>query len=308
MKQFPKASKICIVVSIAIMVLALALTLFGQGIRLGLDFTGGMTLAYDMKAPFEQKDVEEALKNQGIENFQLSKTGSDQTNLEIRIPQMNEEGVQVLQEALEKELSAKYPQMDVENAKVSYVGPVAGRNLVKNAIISVLAATVLMLVYIGFRFDLYSGMAAVVGLAHDVLIMLSFMVILRNLVQLNSSFIAAALTIVGYSINNTIVIFDRIRENNRSGEYAKMEKRDLVSTSVKQSLGRTINTTLTTLIMIVGLYILGVDSIKEFALPIIVGIVSGIYSANMINGYVWATFESKGKSKKAAGVKKAKKA
>jgi preprotein translocase subunit SecF len=114
------------------------------------------------------------------------------------------------------------------------------------------------------------------------------MVFARSFVQMNSTFVAAMLTIVGYSINNTIIIFDRIRENDRKTIYATMPREDVVTMSVKESLGRTINTTLTTLCTILTLYLLGVDSIKEFALPIIVGILAGAYSANLINGYIWA--------------------
>ena len=125
------------------------------------------------------------------------------------------------------------------------------------------------------------------------------LVLLRPVVQMNSSFIAAMLTIVGYSINNTIVIFDRIRENAKRLS-PDMPRVDVVNRSVQECLGRTINTTLTTLITIVLLYILGVDSIREFALPIIVGLLSGVYSANMINGYVWAFLEEKRKARKAA--------
>ena len=159
-----------------------------------------------------------------------------------------------------------------------------------------LLAGVLMLIYIAIRFDLNSGLAAVFGLLHDVLMMLAFMVLLRSVVQMNSSYIAAMLTIVGYSINNTIVIFDRIRENVRKLPAAPKE--EVVNKSIRECLGRTINTTLTTLMTIVTLYILGVDSIREFALPIIIGIVSGVYSANMINGYVWAFLEEKKRQRK----------
>ena len=180
---------------------------------------------------------------------------------------------------------------------MNYVGPVAGATLVKNAIISVLLAAALMLIYIAIRFDLNSGIAAVFGLLHDVLIMLSFMVIFRSVIQMNSSFIAAALTIVGYSINNTIVIFDRIRENAK--KMPTVAREEVTNISIKESLGRTICTTVTTLITIVALCILGVASIREFALPIIVGILSGVYSANMINGYVWAFLEEKRRNRKA---------
>ena len=193
--------------------------------------------------------------------------------------------MQNVQAALEEKLAAKYAGAQ-RVGDVNYVGPVAGATLLRNAIMSVVIAGVCMLIYIAIRFDLSSGLAAVFGLVHDVIIMLAFMVILRAFVQMNSSFIAAMLTIVGYAINNTIVIFDRIRENAR--KVPGMARDEVVNKSVKESLGRTINTTLTTLITIVALYILGVASIKEFALPIIVGIVSGVYSANMINGYVWA--------------------
>jgi len=134
-----------------------------------------------------------------------------------------------------------------------------------------------------------------------VLIMLSFMVIFRSIIQMNSSFIAAALTIVGYSINNTIVIFDRIRENAK--KMPTVAREEVANISVKESLGRTICTTITTLITIVALCILGVASIREFALPIIVGILSGVYSANMINPYVWATLEEKRRARKAAAKK-----
>jgi preprotein translocase subunit SecF len=141
-------------------------------------------------------------------------------------------------------------------------------------------------------------MSAILGRIHDVLIMLSFMVILRNSIQMNSSFIAAMLTIIGYSINNTIVIFDRIRENNTKPEYHHIARDEIVNISITESLGRTINTTLTTLLTILTLYILGVPSIREFSLPIIVGILSGLYSANMINGYVWALLEKHGTARR----------
>ncbi len=285
------SARTCILISLAIMVLAVVLSLAGQGINFGLDFVGGLSMQYQMNQAFEQADVETALRNQGIEEYQISKAGSAQTELQIRIKEISDEGVQALRTGLEAELKDKYPQMDAENAQVGYVGPVAGRTLVQNAIFSVLIAAVLMLGYIAIRFDFNSGVAAIIGLLHDVGIMLSFMVLFRSFIQMNSSFIAAMLTIVGYSINNTIVIFDRIRENAKNPEYKSMGRSNLATLSVKQSLGRTINTSLTTLITIVALYILGVSAIKEFALPIIIGLLSGLYSSNLINGQLWAMME-----------------
>jgi len=287
-----KSALIFVCISLVIMLTALVLSLCGAGINFGLDFTGGLILKYDMGQPFNTAHVEQALRSLDLTEFTVSVVGEAGTTMQARIPSLDsEDEIQQLQATLEEKLAALYPQMDTETATASYVGPVAGRTLVRNAIFSVLLASVLMLIYIAIRFDFASGVAAVAGLVHDVLIMLSFMVILRNIIQMNSSFIAAMLTIVGYSINNTIVIFDRIRENRKKPASAGMTRAQIADVSVRESLGRTINTTLTTLVTIVCLYVLGVSAIREFSLPIIVGILAGVYSANLINGYVWAAFE-----------------
>ena len=290
-------SRICLTVSVCIFVLALILTLFGHGINQGIDFAGGLSMQYDMGKEVTQSDVEAVLKEMGVE-ANISVQGAAHNEVNIRIKDINTEDVQVIQQNFETKIAEVYPDVK-QSGEVNYVGPVAGRTLLSNAFWSVLIASALMLVYIAIRFDLSSGLAAVLGLIHDVLMMLSFMVLLRSILQMNSTFIAAMLTIVGYSINNTIVIFDRIRENTRKSPAA--DRVTIVNRSVKECLGRTLNTTITTLITIVALYVLGVASIKEFALPIIIGILSGVYSANMINGYVWAFLEGKlRKSKKKA--------
>jgi len=304
--KMQKSAVVCLCISLAIMLVALVMSLCGMGINFGLDFAGGLNLTYNMNQTFSQDDVKAILTEQGLKEFSVSTVGADGTTLQIRLPQLGDDEIQTVKTSLGDALRAKYPGVDTTNTNDSYVGPVAGATLIKNAIFSVLLASALMLVYIAFRFDLYSGIAAVIGLLHDVLIMLSAMVLLRNVVQMNSSFIAAMLTIVGYSINNTIVIFDRIRENNKKAEYSSLSRNEVVRLSIKESLGRTINTTLTTLVTIVALYVLGVDAIREFCLPIIVGILAGAFSANLINGYVWAALEEKRLS---AGAKaKAKKA
>ena len=289
-------SKICLIISAVIILVALGLHLAGQGINLGIDFAGGLSMQYDMKAPVTSADVSAVLDNMGITTSTVTVQGRDNNEVNIRIKDINKDDIQKVQADFEAGIKETYPEA-TSIGDVNYVGPVAGDTLVRNAIISVLLAAGLMLVYIAIRFDLNSGLAAVFGLLHDVLIMLSFMVIFRSVIQMNSSFIAAALTIVGYSINNTIVIFDRIRENAKKMPTAPRE--EVTNISIRESLGRTICTTVTTLITIVALCILGVASIREFALPIIVGILSGVYSANMINGYVWAFLEEKRRSRKA---------
>lgn len=291
-------SKQCLMISAGIMVLALLLSLFGMGINVGIDFSGGMSMQYTMGEAVTQSDIEGVLNGIGLKDYAVSVQGTGKDSINIRIKAIDEDGVQGVQASITEALQAKYPNAAIYG-DVNYVGPVAGATLLRNAFLSVLIAALCMLIYIAIRFDFNSGAAAVLGLVHDVLIMLSFMVILRSFVQMNSSFIAAMLTIVGYSINNTIIIFDRIRENARKMP-SSTPRVDVVNRSIKECLGRTINTTLTTLVTIVCLYIFGVSSIREFALPIIVGIISGVYSANMINGYVWAFLEEKKRAKKSA--------
>ncbi len=291
-------SKQCLMISAAIMVLALLLTLFGFGINVGIDFSGGMSMQYTMGETVAQSDVEAVLNSIDIKDYAVTVQGSNKDSINIRIQSVDEDGVQGLQATITEALQAKYPNAEVYG-DVNYVGPVAGATLLRNAFLSVVIAALCMLIYIAIRFDFSSGAAAVFGLLHDVLIMVAFMVLLRSFVQMNSSFIAAMLTIVGYSINNTIIIFDRIRENARRMPIS-VPRVDVVTRSISECLGRTVNTTLTTLATIVCLYIFGVTSIREFALPIIVGIVSGVYSANMINGYVWAFLEEKKRARKAA--------
>ena len=294
--EIKNRSRICLIISGAIILVAVLLTIFGHGINLGIDFAGGLSMQYDMKAPVTSANVSAVLDGMGITSSTVTVQGRNDNEVNIRIKDVSKDDIQKVQADFEEKIKKDYPEA-VSVGDVNYVGPVAGATLVKNAVISVLLAAALMLIYIAIRFDLNSGLAAVFGLLHDVLIMLSFMVIFRSVIQMNSSFIAAALTIVGYSINNTIVIFDRIRENAKKMPTGARE--EVTNISIKESLGRTICTTVTTLITIVALCILGVASIREFALPIIVGILSGVYSANMINGYVWAFLEEKRRSRKA---------
>ena len=289
-------SRICLLISAAIIIAALLLTIFGHGINLGIDFEGGLSMQYDVKTAVNKAVIETALDKMDVGSYVVTVQGAKDNEINVRIKDVAKDDIQNVQATFENEIKTEYPEA-VSIGDVSYVGPVAGATLVRNAVVSVLLASLLMLIYIAIRFDLNSGLSAVFGLIHDVLIMLSFMVIFRSFIQMNSSFIAAALTIVGYSINNTIVIFDRIRENAK--KMPNVAREEVTNISIKESLGRTICTTVTTLITIVALCILGVASIREFALPIIVGILSGVYSANMINGYVWAFLEEKRRSRKA---------
>jgi preprotein translocase subunit SecF len=149
------------------------------------------------------------------------------------------------------------------------------------------------LIYTTIRFEFNIGIAAIAALVHDLLIMVSFYAVFQ--VQVNNSFIAAILTILGYSINDTIVIFDRIRENKGLGKYH--DTTTLVNTSVTQSISRSINTAITTLTTITCLYIIGVPAVQEFALPLMIGVVSGAYSTIFIASPVWMLLEKRKKAR-----------
>ena len=192
---------------------------------------------------------------------------------------------------LEREMTAKYPNFRF--VSIDHVSAIAGRDLLSNAIKALLIAFVCMLIYIAIRFSPLSGAAALFALVHDILIMCSFMIFFRRFFQVNSSFIAAILTIVGYSINNTIIIFDRIREQRAKPGYTQVDMMEVVEVSVGSTLSRTINTTLTTLFTLVCLYIFGVSSIKEFAFPLLVGMLAGTYSSVLLSGQVWAMWDKK---------------
>ena len=180
-----------------------------------------------------------------------------------------------------------------EAISVDTIGKAMSTQILTNSLLAVLIAMILMLLYITFRFEFSSAVAAIAGLFINIFIMLAFYIIFRR--PVNNSFIAALLTIIGYSINNTIIIFDRIRENNRKLRSASYE--EIANTSIGQTMARTINSTITTLFTIGMVYILGVSSIREFALPIIVGLVSGVISSIFICAPIWVWWKNAQKAK-----------
>lgn len=162
--------------------------------------------------------------------------------------------------------------------------------LLTDAILAVVAAIVMMLIYIMFRFELSSAVAAIIGSFHDIIIMFAFMVIFH--MEINATLIAALITILGYSINNTIIIFDRVRENQKSLKNKNMDPSWIANISVRDTLMRSINTTLTTVIMVAMIAIIGVPSIRIFTLPIILGLIAGIYSSLFISPAIWASWKT----------------
>ena len=246
----------------------------------------------------EEAETEEApAGEESAETGEAVEEAAPETGSNLRILINMDDVTSQVRAQLEREMTAKYPNFRF--VSIDHVSAIAGHDLLSNAIKALLIAFVCMLIYIAIRFSPLSGAAALFALLHDILIMCAFMVFFRGLFQVNSPFIAAILTIVGYSINNTIIIFDRIRETRAKPGYTQSDMMDVVEVSVSSTLSRTINTTLTTLFTLVCLYIFGVSSIKEFAFPLLVGMLAGTYSSVLLSGQVWAMWDKKLAARKA---------
>ncbi|WP_032121882.1 protein translocase subunit SecF [Clostridium amazonitimonense] len=285
MLKIVEKTKLWFSISLILIVIGLA-SLAINGLNFGIDFKGGTMVVIDFGKDFSKLEVEEIIKKYAndavttkIENSQLEIKSN---NLEIsKVSEMF------------KEIKEKYSLEDTALASQEEIGASIGKELAKKSIIALLIATAGMLVYVGIRFEFYFGLAAILALLHDVLITLGVYSLFK--IPVNSPFIAAILTIVGYSINDTIVIFDRIRENLKSMRRKDIE--EVADISINQTLTRSINTVLTTLITIVSVYIF-VPTVREFAFPIIVGILCGSYSSIFVASPLWVVLKKKLKKAK----------
>jgi len=277
--NFVKIFRYTAIISI-IIIIAGIIAIGVNGINYGIDFAGGAIIYVNIGQEYNIDDVREIISKSGA---QAEASYAGEKNQDVVIRMKLEENHKELEETIISDLQEKY-DITTEQVNIDMVGPAVGKELTLNAIKAIAISWGLILIYIWIRFELKSGVVAIIALIHDILIMFSFVILFG--MQVNSSFVAAILTIIGYSINDTIVIFDRIRENMK--RYGRqLSRRDIVNKSINATLSRTLNTSLTTLFTITAVYILGVDSIKEFSLPIIIGILAGTYSSLFIAGPLW---------------------
>lgn len=283
------------ILPIAIIIIGIVCLFINGGFATDIDFSGGTMMQIDMGKDFKLDDVSAVVKES---------TGKDVAVIQYAEDANSKHQVLFKMETLSKDertklfddIKDKFSLKDDALKASDNITPLVSSEIIYNALLAVVIAVVLILIYITIRFTFASGVAAVCALIHDVLIMLSFYAIFR--VPTNASFIAALLTIIGYSINDTIVIFDRIRENKK---YAKKSDGfvDICEKSIWQTMRRTINTSGTTLVSLVVLTILGSSSIREFSIPLIVGVVTGTFSSAFIASPIWALMEGGYKKKKA---------
>ena len=299
--NFLSKKNICFIVSLVLIIAGpVTMGVFssseGKALNYSLEFMGGTSTNVTFNEDMSIADIDSKVKPvvQGVTgdaDIQTQKvSGTNQVIIKTRELTLDER--QSLNEALKESFDVDESLITAES-----ISSTVSNEMRSDAVVAVIVATICMLLYIWFRFkDVRFATSAVAALVHDVLVVLAFYAVSR--ISIGNTFIACMLTIVGYSINATIVIFDRIRENLKAMSK-KTELSEVVNASITQTLTRSIYTSFTTFVMIAVLYVLGVPSIREFALPLIVGVVCGGYSSVCITGALWYVMKTKLGKKKA---------
>lgn len=271
--------------------------MFVRGFNFGIDFTGGTIIDLRFNQPVAIEDVRDVMRGYKLDNstIQLSGDSSNATvakDVMIRTIDLEEQERKAVMATLKDKLG-EYTVLREEK-----VGATMGTELLLNALWATLLSWVLIVLYISYRFEYRFGIAAVLALIHDVLIVLSVFSLLQK--QLDSSFVAALLTIVGYSINDTVVIFDRIRENLKLHFRRGGNVEELANRSIYQTLVRSLYTVLTSLFTTFSLYYFGGDTTKDFAFALLIGFICGCYSSIFIASPLWVTLRNRDENKKLA--------
>lgn len=272
------------------------------GFNLGLDFTGGNVMEIKGGSQIEQnrsqveQTIEKVLAENGVTtgmarsqivgqgeeaslSFQYQNIGGITTE---EMSAINEAIKTALETELGTVLTNEFTVVSAETKSAS-----ASTDLLMNSFIALAIAIIVILIYVAIRFDLIGGISAIITLFHDVILMCALVLICR--IEINAAFIAAVITILGYSVNNTIVVFDRVRENLKKETLAGKSNKEIADISVRQTLTRTFNTSFTTILAVLLLAIIGVSAIREFIIPILFGLIVGTYAAIFISAPLWAS-------------------
>ncbi len=261
------------------------------GVNLGVDFKGGSDISVVSNSKINPNEVEKSVQDLGYKVSDVT-TQNDST-VYVKVEDvLTENEIKTTQNKLEDKYDAKI--------EIAVVSNVVKRDLIKNAIIALLFAFVGIALYISLRYKFSYAVSALIALANDIIMMFCLFSIFN--IEINTMYIAAILTIVGYSINNTIVIFDRIRENMKimklENKKSKEDYDKLVDTSIKQTLFRSINTTITTMLPIITLLLFGAREIFEFNIAILFGLIAGAYSSVFLSAQIWRRIELRPKKEK----------
>ncbi len=271
----------------------------------GIDFTGGTIVQIDFRQPTTVEEIRRAVAEAGPAGWEITRFGAEDEFI-VRMPTFDEEVVTDPAQAVQEILVAHYGPETFDVVRTEAVGPKVGGELQERALLAILISFIATLIYVAFRFQWRFGVAAIIATAHDILVTLGFLAILRTEISVGT--VAAFLTIVGYSLNDTIVVFDRVRENVKK-LFRGSTFRDILNRSINETLPRTVLTSGTTLVTLFSLYLFGGAVIRDFALVLILGIAIGTYSSIFVASPAllaierrWPTKDKKGRVRSSVAV------
>ena len=268
--------KVAVTFSIILILIGLGSVAVSGGLKFGIDFAGGTLIQLQFKSPPDIEVIRDGLKTIGLGESTIQEFGSKKDIL-IRV-QRSEEKLEAVGSMVRKSLMGKFNIDEITVERVEMVGPKVGRDLREKALLSILYAIIGIVIYISWRFELQYAIAAIIALVHDVLVTMGAFSIFEK--EFTLVIVAAFLTIIGYSLNDTIVVFDRIRENLR--RKGKSSISDMINTSINQTLSRTLLTSGTTLLVVIALFFFGGEIIHDFSFALLVGVFIGTYSSIFI--------------------------
>ena len=263
---------VALVISVLLMIGSLV-SLATLKLNVGIDFTGGSIIEVGYSQPVELEPIRNALENGGFKDAIVQHFGSADDVLIRLVPDQTKDKAEISSEVISLLKSVSNSQIDVR--RVDFVGPQVGDELTEDGGLAVLYSLIAILVYVAFRFEYRFSLGAVAALIHDVIITLGVFSVLQ--LNFDLSVLAAILAVIGYSLNDTIVVFDRVRENFR--KIRKKPPLEVVNISINQTISRTLMTSFTTLLVLFALFFLGGEAIHAFSTALIVGIVVGTYSS-----------------------------
>ncbi len=294
--QFIRVRYIAMAISLILILAGIVSLIAHGGPNYGIDFRGGTLVQVKIHKPTDISHVRDALKGLKLGEVVIQSIGPKKASEYLIRIEKSSTSLKGISEKVREHLNAKFGEKNIEIRRVEMVGPKVGKDLRRKGLWAIIFSMIAILIYITWRFEFWFAIGAIVALAHDVMITIGVFSITGK--QINLAIVAAILTIIGYSLNDTIVVYDRIRENMK--KLSKISFPELVNQSINETLSRTILTSLTTLITVVILFFLGGGVIHNFAFALIIGVVVGTYSSIYIASPVVLFFEPYGRNKKGA--------
>ncbi|MDP6476769.1 MAG: protein translocase subunit SecF [Nitrospinaceae bacterium] len=284
---------VAVTLSSLVILIGIVSILIHGGLKYGIDFAGGTLVQLKFKNPPVIEDVRDGLKTIGLGDSEIQEFGS-KSHILIRV-ERSEAKLEEVGTRIKNSLSGKYSAEEIVIERVEMVGPKVGKDLREKAILSIIYAIIGIVIYISWRFEFQYAIAAIIALIHDVMVTMGVFSVVDK--EFTLVIVAAFLAIIGYSLNDTIVIFDRIRENmRRRGKKGQVE---VINTSINQTLSRTILTSGTTLLVVVALFLLGGEIIHDFSFALMVGVFVGTYSSIFIASVFLVYWANRSSTKRA---------